>query len=307
MKSWLKTALVLLVAAACPAFAFDGVSPQDRLFGLQNQVFQVVDQQWRVSDLLNAAQENPGNAAALAAYEKEAAALAANEKALGKTISQALTANDHQALDLVGSIYRSLDAGARNALFPAVQNARAEAAADAPALTRLGDYFPGYGYPEPGYKYRRGRELSREDKGTTWQYEEHTISSSKNIKLTVTLDVLGILKGLFGLGKIGNLVIGREYNSYMGNGAVIVVDVSFSTAQTIFTRANRKYEVAKVWFELQRSKSSWSNSGTWETVGKTYQIMMDPTGEAVTTEVGEGSAPIPGTPAPAPAPAPLPR
>lgn len=305
MKSWLKTALVLLVLAACPAFAFDGVTANDPLFGVQNQVFHVVDQQWRVNELLLKAQTNSSDLAALEAYEKEADLLSKNENALGKTISQALSNNDTKTLDLVGSIYRSLGIGARNAIFPALQTARAEAAGDAVAMTRMGDYFPGYGYPEPGYKYRRGLEVSREDKGTTWQYEEHTISTSKSIKLTVTIDVLGILKSLLHLGKIGDLVVGREYNSYYNGAPMIVVDVTFSTAQTIFTKANRKYEVNKVWFELQRSSDAgWHNAGTWETVGKTYQIMMDPTGEAVTTEVHDTPVPTPAPTIPTPAPTP---
>ncbi|MFZ2956028.1 MAG: hypothetical protein WA705_03930 [Candidatus Ozemobacteraceae bacterium] len=305
MKSWLKLVVVLLVLGISPTFAFDGLAPEDRLFGLQNQVFQIIDQQWRVNDLLVQAQANPADVAALEAYEKAAGQLEKNDKDLGRVITKALAEKDNQTLDLVSSIFRTLDTGARQAIFPALQMARAESEMTLVAKKGFSEYFPGYGYPEPGFKYRRGRETSREYKGTTWQFEEHTIATSKSVRLTVTLDVLGILKSLFSLGKIGSLVVGREFQSSYNGTPMIVVEVAFSTSETIFTRTNRKYDVNKVWFELLRSSDAgWNNNnGTWEAVGNTYQIMMDPTGEAVTTQVE-----LPGqnpTPAPTPAPAPI--
>lgn len=299
MKTWLKMLVVLLVLGMSPVFAFDGLAPADRLFGLQNQVFQVIDQHWRVNDLLGQAQATPKDVAALKAYEQAAGKLEKNGHDLGKVVIKALAEKDHQTLDLVGSIFRSLETGARQAIFPVLQMARVETEMNTVAKNTFAEYFPGYGYPEPGFKYRRGHETSREYKGTTWQFEEHTIATSRSVKLTVTIDVLGILKQLFSLGKIGGLIIGQEHTSYYNGAPMIVVEVAFSTSETIFTRANRKYDVNKVWFELLRSSDAgWNNNGTWKAVGKTYQIMMDPTGEAVTTQVE-----LPGqNPAPTPAP-----
>ncbi|MFZ2956030.1 MAG: hypothetical protein WA705_03940 [Candidatus Ozemobacteraceae bacterium] len=297
MKSGLKLVVVLLLVGLSPVFAFDGLTPADRLFGLQNQVFQIIDQQWHVNDLLMQAQDNPTDVATLEAYEKAAGQLEKNHKNLGRVITKALTEKDHQTLDLVASIFRSLETGARQSIFPALQMARAESEMAVVAESRFSDYFPGYGYPEPGFKYRRGRETSRENTGTTWQLEEHTIASSKSLKMTVTLDVLAILKSLFALGKIGGLVIGHEHQSSHNGALMVVIDVAFSTTETIFTKTNRKYDISKVWFELLRSSdANWHNNGTWIAVGNTFQIMTDPTGETVTTQVElPGQNPAPAT------------
>lgn len=292
MNNWLKMVALFLVVSVGPAFAFDGVWSGDPLFELQNRVFRVIDLQWRVNDLMAVAQPADGDKA----YDAAVRQLQADNAELGRTVAHALEVKDRQVLEFVADVYGSLDAGARRALFPALQAARADGEAATIDRNAFSEYFPGYGYPEPGYKYRRGREIEREEKGATWQYEEHTISTSKSVKLTVSIDVLGILKSLLGLGKITRLVVGREYTSYYNGTPMIVVDVAFTAAETIFTKTNRKYDVSKVWFELLRSNDAgWHNSGTWEVVGKTFQIMMDPTGETITTEVQipGGSSPTP--------------
>jgi len=281
MRKWLMVVALFALVCSAPVLAFEPVAQDHRLFDLQTRIFRVVDLNWRAAEALVDGSEEAHDRA-LAAFERET-------KDLGTALSEAVAGNDHEALDLAGSIWRSLDVGARRALHPALGMVRV-AAAD--SRGGFNDYFPGYGYPEPGYKYRRGLEIEREEKGTTWQYEEHTLTTNKKFDLTVTLDVLGILKKWLSGGILKSLHV-REYgNGYYNNQPMIVAHVSLETSETVATRANRKYDVTKVWFELLRSKDAgWHNSGTWEKCGKTYEIMQDPTGEVITT-----GAQLPGQP-----------
>jgi hypothetical protein len=69
---------------------------------------------------------------------------------------------------------------------------------------------------------------------------------------------------------------------------MIVCNVTFQRIKSIVTKTNRKFEINKVWFELLRAESSFWSDGDWEYVGKTYEILQEPTGEAVVTSIDGG-------------------
>jgi len=266
------------------------VLPGDPLFDLQSKVFAVIDLQWKLADGLS---RGDAPETGLEAFGK-----ATNE--LSSAMRQALQADDQKALDFLRSLWKSLDTGARQAVFPALQQTRAGLVAGdnaAAELNRFAEYFPGYGYPEPGYTYRRGREIEREAKGVTYQQEEHSLTTHKVFDLTVNLDILNLFKKWLSGGLLRSLTVRDSgYVTYNGQ-PMLVFHITLETTQTVVTKANRKYEVNKVWFELLRSKGSgWGSSGSWEACGKTYQILQEITGEVVVTQVslpGAGGPPSP--------------
>jgi hypothetical protein len=264
------------------AFGFEGVAPGDPSFDLQQRVFGLVAAYWRDVDALHGEGSLP---------ESD---FAARSAVLATELAQAIRTNDESSLRLVGEIYRTLPEPGRAPLQDVISRAQGQLAHDDPTCARvraLRAYFPGYGYSEPGYKYRKGLEIKREIRGTSWQEEEHTHTTNKSLNLTISVDLLGMLRKLATGGLIRNLIIGEPYQpSYDGgnyfpypgnNGSTgFMVNVSFSTAKTITTKVRRKYEVCRVWFELQRAPAAgWGNVGDWAACGQTYEIIQDPTGD----------------------------
>ncbi|MBF0500714.1 MAG: hypothetical protein HQM09_11320 [Candidatus Riflebacteria bacterium] len=287
-RSLLAVLTLCLFIGMSPAFAFDGLGPKDKGFDVQAQVFSLVHQRWMIVDMLIKLQENPSTEAQ-EKYNKELDIFKENGVELGKRIINSLEDPNREVIELVSAIYKSMDSVGRQSLYDALGYIKTSCNVE--FQSRLSDkefrdYFPGYGYSDPGYKYRKGHEVSREFKGNLWQYEEHTITSTFQVDLTVSLDVLGMLKGYAANGTIKNLTIGDQSEMNVGGTPMICVKVSFQIVKSLVTKTNRKFDVNKIWFELLRSKDSgWGNSGTWELCGQTYEIINEATGEAVTTEV----------------------
>lgn len=275
---------VLLVLALTPAFA-NPATKVDRAESLANGL---VSLHWQMNEALYQAGQNPGTAAQ-ETVEKLAKIYDATCTEMSKLLLTCLDPQDRAPLARVSDVYKSHDAVTRMAFYPALQQLRfAVLHSDQPTMTEaeFRDYFPGYGYTEPGYKYRKGREIDRENKGVTWQSEEQTIQSTFNVKLVINIDLLDIFKGMVGGGIIRDLRIGKEFTQHVGGQPMICVEISFQLVKSIVTKTNRKFDVNKVWFELLRAKiGSWGSVGEWEVCGKTYEILHEPTGEAVVTDV----------------------
>ena len=275
-----------LMASERPS-TFDGVSPTDKLYPVQARIFQVINNYWLAQDTFNDYGTNP------TPETEEAWNNAANNHkssaiSVGKEVLSSIKKNQYSQIEMLSEIYKSLPIGARIALYPALSYMKVEIIHENQKFIseeKFREYFPGYGYTEPGYKYRKGRELDREYKGVTWQSEEHSISTTWNVNLTVSIDLLNILSGLLTSGAIKDLKVGEQFTMNVGGQPMIVCNVSFQRIKSIVTKTNRKFEINKVWFELLRAKSSvWSDS-QWEIVGKTYEILQEPTGEAVVTGI----------------------
>jgi len=284
----------LFVLALCvflgfaPAFAYDGLGPQDKGYDVQSQAFVIVNHHWAITEMLLKLQETPNDEAAIAKYNQELEIYKKQSVELGKRILNSLEEKNRDVITIVSDIYKSLEAGARPALFTTLGYLRASILQEGKiSEAEFREYFPGYGYTEPGYKYRKGREVAREFKGNSWQWEEQTIQSTFQVELTVTLDILAMLKNWLTGGIISKLEVGQQYETNVNGTPMLVRKVSFSVVKTLTTKTNRKFEVNKVWFELMRAKSSGFSTGPWEVVGKTYEILSEPTGEEVTTEINQ--------------------
>lgn len=282
--------VLFLVLAGFQVMAFDGVLPGDKLFSTQEMIFKAVSSYWQVqeaffnytSEPTDEAEENWNEAVK---FHSEFSTF------VGKEVLSSLKKKQYGEVQMLSEIYKSLPVEARTALYPALEFMRIEITQENfkyLSEQKFREYFPGYGYTEPGYKYRKGRELDREYKGVTWQSEEHSISTTWNVNLTVSIDLLNILSGLVTGGAIKNLEVGPQFTMNVGGQPMIVCNVSFQRIKSIVTKTNRKFEINKVWFELLKAKSSGWSTGPWEICGKTYEILQEPTGEAVVTGIEGG-------------------
>ncbi len=281
--------LVFVGLFAVQAMAFDGVLPGHNLYIVQQKIFAAISDYWQVQELFlqyvaDPTEENEKNWNAHIQVHTQGCV------EIGKSVMRSLKKSQYGKIDMLSDIYKSLPDGARNALYPTLGYLKFEITHKADEFLteeKFREYFPGYGYSEPGYKYRKGRELDREYKGVTWVNEEQSISSTWNVSLTVSIDILNILSGMVTGGVIKNLKVSDQFTMNVNGTPMIVCNVSFQRIKSIVTKTNRKFEINKVWFELLRSKSSsWSNSNAvWELTGKTYEILQEPTGEEVVTGI----------------------
>lgn len=285
--------LVLAVFAALfigQAGAFDGVAADHPLFGTQQRIFAAIGEYWQIQELYikytqNQSEENEAN------WNNAIKKHTSTSKSIGKALAESIKSVNpsFQQIELISDIYRSLPVGARDALYPTLGALKFEIIHGGNSFMteeQFREYFPGYGYSEPGFKYRKGRELDREYKGVTWQYEEQTISTTWNVSLTINIDLLSILQGMVTGGAIKNLKASEPFHMNVGGQPMIVCNVSFQRIKAITTKINRKFEINKVWFELLRTKSSSWSEPVWELCGKTYEILQEPTGEDVVTSIG---------------------
>lgn len=287
VKSLLLAMTVLFVGVLGQLFAFDGVDVDHPLYKTQKAIFATISDYWQVQELFikyvdNQSDENSNN------WNKAIESHTRNCVEIGKQVMLSVKKSQYGQLELLSDVFKSLPEGAKNALYPTLGYMKFEITHKADNyLTeeKFREYFPGYGYSEPGFKYRKGRELDREYKGVTWQLEEHSISTTWNVSLTISIDLVNILSGMVTGGMIKNLKVSEQFTMNVGGQPMIVCNVSFQRINAITTKTNRKFEINKVWFELLRAKSSYSNNASWELTGKTYEILQEPTGEEVVTGI----------------------
>lgn len=285
-----KRSVVLALAfglVLSAAWGFDGYTPGHKHFKLQTQVFGMVNQFWTINELFY--QLTLGQTPELEAkYLKACEIYEKQSLDLGKQLVGCLEDRNREVLEVISEIYKSFDPISRQAFYPSVGYVKVAMTQELKAplsSEEFAEYFPGYGYAEPGYKYRKGRELEREPKGYTWQSEEQSLSTTWNVEITVTLDLLNILSSMAGAGAIKDLKVLEQYEVNMNGTPMFVAKVSFVRVKTITTKTNRKFEVNKIWFELLHAKVSGWTTGPWEVCGKTYEILHEPTGEEVVTGI----------------------
>lgn len=275
--------LLSLILSLSMAHAFEGHGPGHPRFPLQSRVFSVIHRYWECNELL-LSHGRPGGAAPDEAYHASFAGFARESAELGAAAAASLGSAQDE-IRLLSEIYRSLHPAVRPSPYPALRYLRAEASRTAPArLTRgaFDTYFPGYGYVEPGFAYRKGREVSREDKGSTWVTEDRTIKASANVELEISFSLVPHFRALEAAGTIRNLKVGEPFARTSRAG----VKITFQASQDLVIKTHRRFAVSKIWFELWRAKGDpWWTTGPWEVCGKTYEIVDEPTGDTQVSDV----------------------
>lgn len=286
-----RTRLVILLGLCflltCSANAFESVSPDSPLFDFQQRIFSTITQYWHAQELFIEYISSQGENS-LSSYENAAEAFEKMSHKAGIEALDSAKKSQYGKLELLSDIYRSLPVPARVALYPTLGLIKFEMLhSDNPALSEdlFRHYFPGYGYTEPGYRYRKGRETRRDYQGVTWQEEQHSINTDFNVRLTVNLDVVKMLKDLFTGGLISNLSVSEPYSVNINNQSMLVFDVSFRRTTEITTKTTRRFDINRIWFELLRARSTFWGTGEWNLVGETYEIHHEPTGTSVVTEL----------------------
>lgn len=145
------------------------------------------------------------------------------------------------------------------------------------------EYFPGYGYAEPGYEYRRGKEIESQFLHAYWQEEEKIIETAQHFEGTIDFKLAAELRANPNI--TGYREHGEPFKIDIGGHLVVVVKVSFDTHMRLTTRSKKKYAATKVWFELLRRKKSVISSTPWEVCGKTFQMHDFYTNEEVISDV----------------------
>lgn len=284
-----KTFLVLLLMSfvSVNLMAFDGYLPGHKLYSAQQEIFSSISDYWQVQEnYVNYVKDpTPANEKI---WNDSIKSHSDNSIMIGKKVVDSIKKNHHDEVELLSDIYKSLPVPARASLYLTLGYLKFEVQhANKIFMTdeKFREYFPGYGYTEPGYKYRKGREVEREYKGVTWQSEEHSISTTWDVNITISIDLLNIITGMLSSGAIKDLEVGPRYEMNVNGQPMIVCNVTFRRVKSIVTKTNRKFEINKVWFELLRAKSSFWSDEDWHLVGKTYEILQEPTGEAVVTGI----------------------
>ncbi len=145
------------------------------------------------------------------------------------------------------------------------------------------EYFPGYGYADPGFEFRRGKEIETQFLHAYWQEEEKIIEMAQKFEGTIDLKLAAELRVNPRIS--GYKEIGEPFRIDIGGHIVVVIKVSFSSSTKLTTRSKKKYAATKVWFELLKRKKSIISSTPWEVCGKTYQMHDFYTNEEVISEV----------------------
>ncbi len=145
------------------------------------------------------------------------------------------------------------------------------------------EYFPGYGYAEPGYEYRRGKEIESQFLHAYWQEEEKIIETTQHFEGTIDFKLAAELKANPGISNYKEH--GAPFRIDIGGHIVLVIKVSFGTHTKLTTRSKKKYAATKVWFELLKRKKSIISTTPWENCGKTYEMHDFYTNEEVIAEI----------------------
>ncbi|MFC1742557.1 hypothetical protein ACFL35_01080 [Candidatus Riflebacteria bacterium] len=178
--------------------------------------------------------------------------------------------------------YKSLDKSVKEALDPVIRvicENYEQTTPNSNLKEFLQAYFPGYGYGDPNFRYRKGKEVSREFLYARWLEESRTISQSKIIELVVELSIAAGIKE-----KYPDARIGKAFPIDLGGKIVMAVKVTWNNTTTITTRTKKKIGHYKVWFELFKAKKGWGTP-QWELCGKTYELLEEATGEEVTVSM----------------------
>jgi len=143
--------------------------------------------------------------------------------------------------------------------------------------TRANQYLPGYGYTDPDYLYKLGRELSSEHVQNFWKKEKRTFENSTRHKIYVKASVAAEWGNS---GNTGGNIEGFEITgsaNYDVNGEVEeYVEVEVTLKETVETFAVMMYEKRKVFFEVYKAKLGfflWISNGfdfVWELDGRCF-------------------------------------
>jgi hypothetical protein len=249
---------------------------------IQDNVFEIVNTYWQSQDLLYNIREN--DVESEKAYNDKLVKLNSDLEKL------ALYINENNKVKDFSDIYKTLPQETKSVFNPVISELNISRADE--------ELFPGYGYAEPGYYYRRGEELRKETIQKFWKSEERYFEKNHRYKFYVELKVSQSMQQNAQAG--GNIegfdvkgVFGMEINGEFKQ----VAEVEFSTKETLTTKCIVAYEKNKVFYNLYRAKKGYFDwlpwmELSWSSCGETYVILE----EATETQVIVNPPSVPGLP-----------
>jgi len=222
-------------------------------------------------------------------YKAEMAKFEKLSKALSGRVIKTLRANDLRTLEFLSELYASKQIYEKPAFEVAVREIldflKSEASNGRPVVDpKLLDdesraqYFPGYGYADPNYIYRKGREIQDETISTYWQEETKVWESNKHFEGVIDFKLAAELKATTANFK----ELSEPFKLDIGGHLTLCIKVSFDVKESLTTKATKQYAVHKIWFELFRADRNYWSSPKWELCGKTYELHDLPTGLTAT-------------------------
>lgn len=136
-------------------------------------------------------------------------------------------------------------------------------------------YFPGYGYADPKYVYRRGNELENEVLSVYWKHIERTFETGKTFRIKLEVGA----NANFGAdAEIKE--VGAKESLNIGGNIKEVVECEVTMKDTVTTTCTVKYQKRKTWFTLLKAEKTWlgMSHGDWVECGKTYQVFDEESG-----------------------------
>ena len=286
--------VLALAAFAAPSYAVDKL--EDLSNSLVNDSWQLVTGYWNIVDLRCQFNELKGvpEDQLIKIYKAEVSAFEKTSRVLANRVIKGLRKSDKRSLELLSEFYVARKDYEKPAFEVAVREIvdfiKAELAAgrlsgiDPKRIEDNGrgnEYFPGYGYGDPSFIYRKGLQVEESVISTYWQEETKTWESNKHFEGTIEFKLAAELRP-----KVDHYQeLSEPFKLDVGGHILLVIKVSFDVRESLVTKATKQYAVHKIWFELFRADRNYWSSPKWELCGKTYELRDEPTGMVATIGV----------------------
>lgn len=298
MKRLALWLVVLMVALSCPAFASEPAVDgrlEDMRNGIVRDSYKLIDSYWKVLDLRYQFNELRGvdEDQLVKIYKAEMKRFEDLSTCLSARIIKTLREDKRIDLEFLSELYASKGVHEKPAFEVVVREIldflKAEASAGRaivdPALLdeqayqeNRATYFPGYGYSDPKYIYRKGLVVDDQTISTYWQEETKVWESNKKFEGIIDFKLAAELAATTSNFK----KLSEPFKLDLGGHITVVIKVSFEVKESLTTKATKQYAVHRIWFELFRADRNYWSTPKWELCGKTYELRDEPTGMVAT-------------------------
>jgi len=233
----------------------------------------IIHTYWNVLDLNYKFSELKESVSTVENYKKEYTKLENLSITLSDSIISDLKKNDDSSLVKFSNFYKSLEEHQKPAFEVVIGKIiKYTNSLEIQKNVKWGStatLYPGYGYADPKYKYKKGLEVSREVVSSFFQDEEHTVESEKSFEGSLDIEIAAELKNDPSIKEYREM--GEPFKVNLGGHFKFFIKASFITKDKLVTNAKKQYIVNRVWYELFRAKKSAWSSSEWELCGKTYE------------------------------------
>ena len=303
----IKRGLLALMFGLAALFACSAMVVEAADFDLELESHKIINNYWNMTEALYILQEYPFKSPEVGNLERDyiekARSYRTSCEAFNDEIVNHMREGSAERLFTFSNIYQAQSDIKKRAFDPAVKMIVEKITADSlngdgalilliPEKHRdsmLEDYFPGYGYADPNYLYRKGKEVRRELLHAYWKTEQKTIETTNYMEMTIAVELMASLEA-----QVDFLKILKLFEIEINGKLVAAAKVSFQVRTALVTTCQRKYERNKIWFELYHASKHYFWEPIWELCGETYNFFEEPSGE----EVVIGSEIVPPPPIP---------